>query len=98
MSRNKILKYLGITLNHEIQEEIMTIDNLRSFYINHKSENFTDSEWNEVKISDLFKSNKYYIKNYKIINREFNLNIPSHPIEYYKMKRNELLKYLGIEK
>ena len=96
MSRNKILKYLGITLNHEIQEEIMTIDNLRSFYINHKSENFTDSEWNEVKISDLFKSNKYYIKNYKIINREFNLNLPSCPDRSFKMGRNKILKYLGV--
>ena len=44
MSRNNILKYLGITLNHEMQTKITTIEDFKRFYTNHKDKIFTDSE------------------------------------------------------
>ena len=95
--RNEFLSYLWITLNREIQTKFMSLKDLKHFYAKHKKEKFIDSEWNEAQIKDLFKTNPYYINNYKRINAKYNINLPWHPSTIYKMRRNDLLKQLGIE-
>ena len=96
MTRNDLLNYLGISLNLERQKEIISKEKLRYFYAEHKDDKFTDSEWKEVQIRDIFKNNKYYKKNYKRINNEYNLNLPNNLMRSYEMKRNEIKSYLWI--
>jgi hypothetical protein len=41
---NEFLNYLGIVIKHEKQSGIISIEDLKQFYNEHKSEYFTDSE------------------------------------------------------
>jgi hypothetical protein len=44
MTWNEFLNYLGIVIKYEKQSEIISIEDLKYFYNEHKSEYFTDSE------------------------------------------------------
>lgn len=93
---NEFLKKLWI----EVYEyEIMSLENLKLFYSEHKDDTFKDSNWKISTVKKLFSNFKYYLKNYKELNKNLNIKLPGNPTHYYNnITRGEIQQELWIDK
>ena len=93
ITRNKFLQELGIGVD---TRKIMSLDDLKNFYLEHKNESFIDSDWNPSTIEDLFSTLKYYKENCEIINKTFSLNfkLSTDPKQYYKIWWKKIKAFL----